>query len=426
MNIAEQACEDIEEFLLLGHALSTAHNQHASNCERCQGTIFMTKAIETELEDVPVNPAHKPLWIRELHARETRGYRRKRWALGGMLVATAATVLALAGPRLVDHGSSTATPEATADRSTLLDAASAKQAGAVASASRVQLTLGVVDLQGQEVPPAEATRLLRWRLSQTFSDVSIAVAGQTLAVDIRSQADYASLEQQVNSLLESPLGTLAFSISRAGFMPSLCEYVATDKAARESGIGTGLDEWTLEGQGTFEQCYLTAKGATESIGRHRLATYLQGLEGRFQADTVHWFGFGALGEEQVSADLRWRTHYLQAPTPGLEASGIADASVQRKGDTNAPQVLITFREQAAGIFAQLTADNIGRRIVLSLDERVIFDATVSAKVDGGSVLIDVGSQTTEAEEATRELLDRIRTGPLSIQVLSFARIGDGS
>jgi hypothetical protein len=426
-----ETCEALEESLILFDVLSPTHNEHASNCERCQATLFMTKSIETELAPVPASPAHKPLWIRELHARQMQSQRRKRWALGGMVLAAAATVLALAGPRLVFQNNSQTTNQAklqhAAEQSEVVDTPEQTQAGAARpSRKAVRFTLGVVDLQGKAASPVEATRLLEWRLSQRFSDIRVAVDGQDVVVDIGDDSELALLVSQVNSLLESPLGVLSFSISRVGFMQTLCEYVSTDENARASGIGTGIDQWSVDGQGSFERCYLTAKGSTEGIGRRQLEEYLSGLDSGFQVDAAHWFGFGPLGGDSAEADLTWRTHYLQAPTPGLDGLGIKDASIHWNEKSNAPEVMITFREQAAAVFAQLTADNVGQKIVLSLDSRVIFDATIATKIGGGSVAIDVGAQAPDAETATRELVDRIRTGPLSVQVLSFARIADGS
>lgn len=431
MTVKTEICEALEESLILGDVLSPTHNEHASNCERCQATLFMTKSIETELESVPLSPAHKPLWIRELHARQVQSQRRKRWALGGMILATAATVLALAVPRLSFQNNSQTTQQAAIQpafvEDAVVDTPDQTQAGAARPARQVvRFTLGVADLQGKAVSPVEATRLLEWRLSQRFSDVSISVEEQEVVVDIGYDSELALLVSQVNSLLESPLGVLSFSISRVGFMQALCEYVSTDENARASGIGTGIDQWSVDGQGSVERCYLTARGATETTGRRQLEEYLNGLDSGFQVDAAHWFGFGPLGGDSADADLTWRTHYLQAPTPGLDGLGIKDASIHWNDESNAPEVLIAFREQAAAVFAQITADNVGRKVVLSLDTRVIFDATIATPIGGGSVSIDVGSQAPNAEKATRELVDRIRTGPLSVQVLTFARVADGS
>ena len=431
MSMETETCEALEESLILFDVLSPTHNQHASKCERCQATLFMTKSIETELTPVPGSPAHKPLWIRELHARQMQSQRRKRWALGGMVLAAAATVLALAAPRLVFQNNSQPAHQAkhqpAIDQSEVVDTPDQTQAGAARpSRHAVRFTLGVVDLQGKAASPIEATRLLEWRLSQRFSDIRVAVEEQEIVVEIGYDSELPLLVSQVNSLLESPLGVLSFSISRVGFMQTLCEYVASDGNARASGIGTGIDQWSVDGQGSFERCYLTAKGSTESTGRRQLEEYLNGLDNRFQVDAAHWFGLGPLGGDSDEADLTWRTYYLQAPTPGLDGLGIKDASIQWNEKSNAPEVMITFREQAAAVFAQLTADNVGQKMVLSLDTRVIFDATIATKIGGGSVAIDVGSQAPDAEKATRELVDRIRTGPLSVQVLSFARIADGS
>ena len=439
MTVDNESCESLEESLIAGELLSPTHNKHASLCERCQVTITMTKSIETQLKSVPSNSAHKPLWIREYHARLGRAQRRKRWALGGMALATAATVLALAAPRLTSQNSSRNTHQATVKPSlyqnTSLEVPGVKQIRSRASQQGFRFTLEVTNLQGQSVSPTEAIRLVQWRLAQSFTNVSVSVEGKWLIVDIEDESEIArrtqngefpSIVAKVNSMLESPLGALSFSISRNGFMQSLCEHVSNDEKARASGIGTGVDQWSINDQRSFEQCYLTTKGSTESIGRRQLEGYISELDSRFQVDTDHWFGFGAMEKNDANADLVWRTYYLQAPIPGLDGSGIESSSIQRNEDTNAPKVLIKFREQAAAIFAQLTADNTGHKVVLSLDERVIFDATIATKISGGSVVIDNGSNALDAEKAPRELMDRIRTGPLSVKVISFTPVADGS
>ena len=102
-------------------------------------------------------------------------------------------------------------------------------------------------------------------------------------------------------------------------------------------------------------------------------------------------------------------------TTVLSGTDIADAQAATTQDDMGNKqyvVELTFTDEAAATFAQVTADNIGKTLSIVYDEAVISAPTVKSAIEGGKAYIDGMSSYEEAEQ----LASAIRIGSLKLEL----------
>jgi preprotein translocase subunit SecD len=87
---------------------------------------------------------------------------------------------------------------------------------------------------------------------------------------------------------------------------------------------------------------------------------------------------------------------------------ITGAQITFDHTTNAPQVAMTFNDDGAHIFEQLTEKNVGKPIAIFLDNNLIEAPVVQQKITGGQAVI-TGQFTLDA---ARQLVERFNAGAL--------------
>lgn len=101
---------------------------------------------------------------------------------------------------------------------------------------------------------------------------------------------------------------------------------------------------------------------------------------------------------------------------GLDGKYIENASIQFDQTTNEPTVSLNFNEEGAVIFAQITGQQVGKRIAIFLDGQLISAPVVNERIPNGQAQISGGFTIDEA----RLLAQRLNAGslPLPISLLS--------
>lgn len=61
---------------------------------------------------------------------------------------------------------------------------------------------------------------------------------------------------------------------------------------------------------------------------------------------------------------------------------------------NAPEALLSFYDQGTALFESLSAQNIGRRLAIVMDDKVLVAPTIQHKISGGKLVI-MGNFTIE-------------------------------
>lgn len=95
--------------------------------------------------------------------------------------------------------------------------------------------------------------------------------------------------------------------------------------------------------------------------------------------------------------------------PGLSGDLIQRASVSRD-NAGRPQIMIRLNPEAAAAFATTTRENVGRRLAIVVDGKLMTAPRINSPIEGGSAVIEGNYSATEASDLARAL-----EAPLPVQ-----------
>lgn len=119
----------------------------------------------------------------------------------------------------------------------------------------------------------------------------------------------------------------------------------------------------------------------------------------------------AISELGETAELTFRH-----PTDGsviLDGSHVKKATAQYDA-SNGNYVLLEFDDEGAELFAAATAELVGSKIGIYMDETLISDPTVNSAITGGNAIIEGIS----SQEECKDLADKISAGALPFKMVS--------
>jgi len=99
---------------------------------------------------------------------------------------------------------------------------------------------------------------------------------------------------------------------------------------------------------------------------------------------------------------RGETLYVQK-TPLLDHTAISSAAVTKNTSTGVPQIDVEFSDVGRELFAQITKENLNKRLAIVLDGQLLSAPVIKSEISGGSVQL-TGSFT---EEEARNLATKI-------------------
>jgi len=106
--------------------------------------------------------------------------------------------------------------------------------------------------------------------------------------------------------------------------------------------------------------------------------------------------------EPMTNNAGGETLYLEK-TPLLDHTAISSATVTRNESSGAPEINIEFSEVGKELFAEITKENLNKRLAIVLDGHLYSAPVIRSEIPGGKALI-TGSFT---EEEARELAAKI-------------------
>lgn len=169
--------------------------------------------------------------------------------------------------------------------------------------------------------------------------------------------------------------------------------------------------------GVSETVVQTEKATVNGVDVHKLVVELPGVTDINQAiKTIGQtprleFKTEKLGANYENATSPAATALLFEPSK-LDGRYLESAQVQFDPNTNQPIVALTFNEEGAKLFADLTKANIGKTIAIFLDDEVISAPVVRDEIRNGKAVI---SGRFTAQEA-RDLANSLKYGALPVPV----------
>ncbi len=124
---------------------------------------------------------------------------------------------------------------------------------------------------------------------------------------------------------------------------------------------------------------------------------------------------GNLALQLVKTSASNRTVAQIRPTD-LEAPALTNRDLDRvqagQGESGRPALILRLNREGAAKFTRLTAANVGRRLAIVVDGRILIAPTIRGPITGGVVSI----QGFNSPQETERLSDLLQTAPLPVRL----------
>lgn len=233
-------------------------------------------------------------------------------------------------------------------------------------------------------------------------------------------------QRQVRKIVEEPMTGLRVSLvdENSDFMKRVHDFVLRDKGAAELKIRAASDEWQHFETGTqFIDYYLwveeTANHPSHEVLKQFLLDFVKNNQGLNNEEKF------AFEHKQGEGRGEWRSYYLES-TPAILESQFSSAVAVLDTTDNLPKILVKLSDTGAVHWEKLTSQNIGKKAVVALGERVLIAPTISAPIPGGELVIDLGHNgPQDTAQNVIDLLTEIRAGikPCTFKLSETSSLG---
>lgn len=131
-------------------------------------------------------------------------------------------------------------------------------------------------------------------------------------------------------------------------------------------------------------------------------------------------------DPEEAVELLGRTAHMEFRTEDgetvLTGQHLEDAKAQLNPNNNQPFVALTFNDEGAKIFEEVTTANVGRKLAIYLDDNLITAPTINGPIAGGNAEISGGYQSLE-EAQSEALLLRSGALPVNVKLMEKRSIG---
>ena len=289
----------------------------------------------------------------------------------------------------------------------------------------------------------QAVEVIRDRIdNRGVTEARVASQGDQIVVELPGLDDEATAA--LRSLI-TRTAALSFHVvdHDSALMRRLFARVGDEAPARDAdaaalGITAHVDQWQLDPRSIAVDYYLTAADRDEVLtvgearaigcvhggqasgsirclvsGRRVLERYLAALAVIDPVLAVP--ADRGIGYERVEVEGQrptWRTYYL-VRAARLTGADLAAAELTYDPTTRRPQILVTFDRAGARELGTLTAESVGKKLAIVLDDVIRSAPIVQSTITGGHLVITLGGddRDREAREA-QELVDVLRSGSL--------------
>jgi len=131
-----------------------------------------------------------------------------------------------------------------------------------------------------------------------------------------------------------------------------------------------------------------------------------------------------LTQDQLQAEIASGTPGVFEPT-GLTGKYLNQSSLQFDQTTGQPMVSLQFNSDGSDLFAQITKDNVGRKLAIFLDGNIVSMPNIQEEITGGNAVISGGFVGSAGVTQAKQLVDSLNLGalPVPIQLISSQTVG---
>jgi preprotein translocase subunit SecD len=130
---------------------------------------------------------------------------------------------------------------------------------------------------------------------------------------------------------------------------------------------------------------------------------------------------GNIPEGSYIAYMKDRQPILLKQQAVMTGAMLDDARVSIKSAYNEPYVSISFNKEGAGIFERVTSENIGKRLAILLDGRVVSAPVIRDAISGGKAIIE--GRFTMEEASDLAIVLRAGSLPAPVNVIEERTVG---
>lgn len=270
---------------------------------------------------------------------------------------------------------------------------------------------------------ARAVEIVRARIGTTgVSGSKVAERNGAIVVEFAASPDQAMAAR--SAIARG--GRLGLHIVDDGsdYMQRVYAHVGSDAS---DGIAADVDMWREPGGSTHSDYYLTARDRDQVLGARVIEKYLTDLaatDPRFAIPPDRKLAFELVQPLPDARDKRpyWRSYYLHR-TAQLTGASIVNAEPATDPNTNRPLILVDLDKKGADRFGDLTAENVGRKIAIVLDDRITSAPIINGEIRGGRLSIMLGDGEPARLTAERdELVKVLKSGALPAPLVESAKI----
>jgi protein-export membrane protein SecD len=148
--------------------------------------------------------------------------------------------------------------------------------------------------------------------------------------------------------------------------------------------------------------------------RETLERFFNSLPPEWRLPKTHRVAYGQMPIMRRNAEPLqvWRT-YIIKDRADITGERIKTAQVGYKADTGTPQVEVSFDKIGARDFDRMSGDNVGRKMAIIMDDRVVSDPIFNERIPNGNVVITLGNSPGESiREQANDLVKVLKSGSL--------------
>jgi preprotein translocase subunit SecD len=180
---------------------------------------------------------------------------------------------------------------------------------------------------------------------------------------------------------------------------------------KDSPITWSPESWTEKHAGTqHEDVYLRVK----EKDKEALTKFIAGLTGELAVPNDREIGLELVSPRDASdgtPDKYYRT-YLLKKRAGVTGEYLANAD-ESWDEMGRPEVAFTMNRQGGGLMEKLTGENVGRKMAVILDERIMSAPVIESKIaERGRITMGGYGDPFKLQQEVKDLVGVLRSGAL--------------